>query len=89
MLFALLGVTKADLDAEPQYTSLLAANSVGREILSSLRKGNASPVLVTKFADAPDCRQRELSERADALYTLAMPKPQGSAYLSKKKIYIE
>ena len=89
ILFALLGVTKADLDAEPEYTSVLAANKRGREILSSLRKDEAGIRIVTKSADAPECRQYELSSRADALYTLAMPNPQSSGYLTKKKIYIE
>lgn len=89
MLFAMLGVTKSDLDAEPQYTSVLAANATGRELLSSIRKETGNMKIVTKAADAPNCRQRELSERADALYTLVIPKPQCSGYLSKKKIYIE
>ena len=89
ILFALLGVTKADLDAKPEYTSVLAANSVGREILSSLRKKESGMKIVTKSADTPECRQRELSERADALYTLAIPTPKEAAYLAKKKIYIE
>ena len=89
ILFALLGVTKADLDTEPQYTSVLAANATGREILSSVRKNTGNMQIVTKQADAPECRQLELSERADALYTLAMPSPQSAGYLTKKKIYIE
>lgn len=89
ILFAFLGVTKADLDAEPEYTSVLAANSVGREVLSSLRRDEAKLKIVTKFADAPNCRQHELSKRANALYTLAMPKPREAGYLAKKKIYID
>ena len=89
ILFALLGVSKVDLDAEPQYTSVLAANKKGREILSSLRKEENAIKIVTKQADAPECRQYELSARADALYTLAMPNPQSTGYLAKKKIYIE
>ena len=89
ILFGILGVTKADLDAEPEYTWVLAANKRGREILSDLRRGEDEMRIVTKSADAPNCRQYELSARADALYTLAMPKPQNSGYLTKKKIYIE
>jgi hypothetical protein len=46
-------------------------------------------VIVTKPADAPACRQSELSARADALYTLALPTAQDSGYLTKKKIYME
>lgn len=89
ILFAPLGVTKADLDAEPEYTSVLAADSVGREILSSLRKNEGGMKIITKSADTPECRQRQLSERADSLYTLALPTPKEAGYLAKKKIYIE
>jgi predicted nucleotidyltransferase len=89
ILFGALGVTKADLDSEPHYTTVLAANKIGREILSSLRKEDGEMVIVTKPADAPACRQSELSARADALYTLALPTAQNSGYLTKKKIYME
>ena len=89
ILFGILGVTKADLDGEPQYTCVLGANKEGREILSKIRKCEGGMKIVTKPADAPDCRQSTLSARADSLYTLAMPTPKGSAYLTAKKIYIE
>ena len=89
MLFAILGVTRSDLDSEPAYTTVLAANAAGREILSSIRKNTGGLKVVTKQADAPECRQKELSDRADALYTLAMPNPQNAGYLTKKKIYME
>jgi predicted nucleotidyltransferase len=89
ILFGALGVTKADLASEPHCTTVLAANKIGREILSSLRKEDGEMVIVTKPADAPACRQSELSARADALYTLALPTAQNSGYLTKKKIYME
>jgi len=89
VLFAILGVTRSDLDSEPAYTTVLAADAAGREILSSIRKNTVGLKVVTKQADAPECRQKELSNRADALYTLAMPNPQNAGYLTKKKIYME
>ncbi len=89
ILFGLLGVTKSDLDSEPQYTSVLGANTTGREILSALRKKEGSLKIVTKAADTPACRQYKLSAHADALYTLAMPRAQGADFFVKKKIYIE
>jgi hypothetical protein len=39
--------------------------------------------IVIKPAAAPDCRQRALSDRADALYTLAMEKPQSSGFFKR------
>ena len=89
VLFGILGVTKANLDEEPEYTSVLAANSIGREILSSVRKKEGGVAVVTKCADTPEGWQKELSDRADSLYTLAMPSARPSGNLAKKKIYIE
>lgn len=83
VLAFLLGVTHNDLDAGVAYTTVLAANSVGRELLSSLRK-RSLPIL-TKAADfealcekQPESAARirraaELAARADSLYTLCTP----------------
>ena len=89
ILFAMLGVTKSDLDAALSYTSVLAANKIGRELLSSLRRDEGELKIVTKTADAPVCRQQQLSSAADALYTLAIPGGREASYISKKKIYME
>lgn len=73
MLFCLLGVTPDDLRSTPSYTTLLAANRRGREFLSSRR--NCGIKIVTKPADAPACRQRQLSEKLDSLFVQTLPKP--------------
>ncbi len=72
-LYCLLGVTGDDLRTPPAYTTLLAANRKGRRFLSEHRSCGVK--IVTKPADAPMCRQRELSERLDALFVQALPKP--------------
>ncbi|MBQ7379882.1 MAG: nucleotidyltransferase family protein [Clostridia bacterium] len=87
VLYAALGVTEQDLRCTPAYLNVLAANARGREILSELRRTCPVP-LVTKPADAPDCRQRELSDRADALYTLAMEKPQNSGFFKRQSPFM-
>ncbi len=87
VLYAALGITEQDLRRPPAYLSVLAANSCGRSILSKLRHTCPIP-LVTKPADAPACRQRELTDRADALYTLAMQKPQSSGFFKKSSPYM-
>ena len=82
VLYATLGMTQQDLRRTPAYLSVLGANARGRAILSELRRTCPVP-LVTKPADAPACRQRELSERADALYTLAMQKVQSAGFFTR------
>lgn len=71
VLFSMTGVTYDDLRRPPEYTTLLAANTRGRAFLRSIPP---ELTVVTKPADAPDCRQRELSRRFDALFTLAAEK---------------
>ncbi len=79
LLFGALGVTDTDLRAAPAYTTLLAANARGRAFLKERRKAskdaNDGFAVVTKPADAPAGRQRELAELADALFTLCFPTP--------------
>ena len=72
LLFSLFGVSDIVAKSLPEYTTLLAANSVGRELLSESRKSRSFNI-VTKPADAPEkSLQRLLGQAADELYTLAM-----------------
>lgn len=82
VLYAALGVTEQDLRRTPTYLTVLAANAKGRAILAELRRNSPVPIVI-KPADAPDCRQREIADRADALYTLAMEKPQSSGFFKR------
>lgn len=88
LLFGVLGVTLADLRAIPQYTTLLGANTKGCAFLKEWRKANKNSAdgfaVVTKPADAPKGRQRELSELADGLFTLCFPRPAGAGDLMKR-----
>jgi hypothetical protein len=87
VLYAALGVTEQDLRRTPAYFTVLAANAKGRQMLSELRRTCPVPIVI-KPADAPDCRQRALSDRADALYTLAMQKPQSSGFFKRFAPYM-
>ena len=82
VLYAALGVTEQDLRTAPAYLTVLAANAKGRAILAELRRSSPVPMVI-KPADAPDCRQRDLSDRADALYTLAMQTPRESGFFKR------
>ena len=80
LLFGAVGVTEADLRTAPAYTTLLAASKRGCEFLKAWQKANKDSAdgfaVVTKPADAPIGRQRELGELADGLFTLCFPTPQ-------------
>ena len=83
-----MGVTDGDLKATPTYATLLAANTRGCAFLKEWRKANKDApdgfLVVTKPADAPVGRQRELSEQADALFTLCYPTPKAAGELMRK-----
>lgn len=87
MIYCMTGVKSTDIRSLPEYTTLLAANGKGRELLAKNRK-NGGIEVVTKPADAPMCRQRELSEGLDCVFSLSMKKKTGAGELLKKGAYI-
>ena len=92
LLFGAVGVTEGDLRTMPAYTTLLAANGRGCAYLKAWQKANREApdgfTAVTKPADAPVCRQRELGERADGLFTLCFPKPMEAGGMYRRTPYI-
>lgn len=85
----LFGITEADLKSSPDFTQLLALNSTGREILSKIRKTARIPV-ITKPADAPEIsRQTVLTDRADAYFTLSLPRPRQSGFFKTLSPYVK
>ena len=80
VIFALAGVMKADLDALPSYTTVLASNARGRSFLAAARKKAGIAVLTRPSAalrvegDAAR-RQTELLLASEGLYSLALPVP--------------
>ena len=83
VLWAYLGLTPADLPADPPYLRVLAANETGCRLLSRMRRTAAVPVL-TKPAQVrrlgPEARRLfELEVRAADLYTLAYPRLEAAA----------
>ena len=88
MLTVLMDVKKNDVRKTP-YTTVLAANETGREILSKLRK-TASIPLITKPADAKRfgesvARAAALSENADAVWELLCDTPRAGNAMMKEK----
>jgi cytidyltransferase-like protein len=89
ILFALTGVEKSDMRTLPEYTTLLAANVLGRELLAKNRKQRLVSV-VTKPADAPkQTRQYFLSARLDALYGIARKEKLSADAFLKSNAYIQ
>ena len=88
MLMMFFGVRSADADAV-RYTTVLAANERGREILSRVRKTATLPIL-TKPADGkylpPEARRAfELVARVDSVWELLCERPrEGRAMLKEK-----
>lgn len=87
-LYGMLGVTWADLETAPAYTNLLAANPRGCDLLASLRKKEQRVPVVTKPSDAAASRAATLAERADMLYTLALPTPAAAGEFMRKKPFL-
>ncbi len=88
ILFAAIGVTPEDLRNPPAFCRVLAANEAGCPLLAGLRKTDNSGFFVSKPADIPTTeaalRQAALDRRADALYTLAMPKRRESGWFLRQ-----
>lgn len=73
ILFALFGVSDKVALCRPEYTTLLASDSMGRKLLSNIRKNSKLPI-ITKPSSAPtDVAQSVLSRIADSFYASAMP----------------
>ena len=88
VMFCMTGVKADDVKVLPEYTSLLGANENGRRLLSEARKSEGIRV-ITKSANAPDCRQKELSFKLDCIFGLATDKPLSIDHFFKKSAYIE
>ena len=89
LLFSLTEIKRELLCSLPEYTTLLAADAKGRELLSAQRKSVGIKV-VTKPADEPArSGQTEASRRLDAIFTLAKMQPNASGEYLKRGAYIE
>lgn len=96
LLFGAVGVTEDDLRACPTYTTLLAANRRGCAYLKEWRKSfnkaaatTAAITVVTKPADTPASRERDLGDAADSLFTLCFPTPRAAGDMYKRGPCVE
>ena len=88
ILFCLAGVTSEMLSSLPAYTTLLAANEVGRALLSEKRKENTVPVIAT-LSDAPkETPQFILTERISTVLGCAAKPMADADWQYRKRPYI-
>lgn len=89
LLFCLTKVNREAIAELPKYTTLLAANLYGRDILSANRRTGGVKV-VTKYADAPlDSPQYILGHRLESIFSLAKMQTTSSGDYIKKSAYIK
>ena len=93
ILFAMTGVTKADLRMSPAYVRVLAADAIGCAFLAKNRKNDSIPT-VTRQTDLPQTafakRQSRLHEKAIALYSLCLEHPlDASAFLRQSALILK
>lgn len=75
LMYALLGITKADMLPTPQYIRILGFNERGREILRAAKKTAVLPI-VTKYSDVQRLNTEaqemfSLESRCDDIYALS------------------
>lgn len=85
-LFKMLHVKKSDLEAPVTSTLLLAADGIGREILSELRRDRECPIrVVTKPSKAVDDESLRLTVSADVFAAMCFrPMIPGDRFLREK-----
>ena len=71
------GVTSSLVKELPSYVQVLAMDNVGRQVLKRIKKMSSLPC-ITKPSDYSELSdlvisQKELSNKADAIYALALP----------------
>ena len=72
------GVTSSDVRELPCFTQVLAMDDVGRSVLKRIKKVSNFPIITKpssyKEYDDDVIKQKELSNRADAVYGLTLNK---------------
>ena len=90
--YSLLGVTSSDVKALPEYTQVLAMDKTGQTLLKRIKKSSNLSVL-TKPSDTPcspiAAKQKELSDRADAISQIAKPTPAPAGSIYKRTPFVK
>ncbi len=82
VMCATLGLTKADLEAPPPYTRVLAFNDTGRAVLKQARLTGHFP----HTGETVDHPYQTLESRADDVYNLFSHSPEAPGQTSKRRV---
>lgn len=91
--FSFFGVTSSDVKSAPRLTRVLAADEIGRQLLKEIKKINGISVITKPTAEdglTEDERAAKLlSDKADLILQLAMPKKAAPADALRLSPYIK
>ena len=77
--YSFFGVTSSEVNELPNYTQVLAMDSVGKSILKDVKKKTHFPIVTkpSSFDFLPETAkaQKELSDKADSVFQLTKPEP--------------
>ena len=78
------GVTSSDVRALPSYTQVLAMDQIGRSVLKRIKKVSDFAVITkpSSYKDLGDVviKQKELSGKADSIYSLTLKNPNSGRF---------
>ena len=84
ILFSYFGVTSSDVKKLPFYTQILAMDKTGRSLLKKAKKMTNFSILTKPSSysnlEVDAKKQKEMSDRADAVYDLTRKKPISANY---------
>ena len=90
--YSLLGVTSSDVRELPEYTQVLGMDKVGQALLKRIKKSSSLSIL-TKPSGTPcsalAIKQKELSDKADALSQLAKPTVSSMGSIYKRSPFVK
>ena len=90
--YSLLGVTSSDVRVLPEYTQVLGMDKVGQALLKRIKKSSSLSIL-TRPSDTPcspvAVKQKELSDKADALSQLAKPTVSTTGSIYKRSPFVK
>ena len=89
--YSFFGVTSSDVKNAPEYTQVLALDTVGQALLKRIRKCGKIRVVTkpsTSFDDEKIARQKMLSDNADFIFQIAKPVAHSVASVYKRSPFV-
>ena len=91
--YSFFGVTSSEVKESPEYTQVLAANSVGREILRRIKKSSDFSVITkpssTRGLAEKAKTQKDMADIADSIFGLTLPGATPPSDALRSKPYVK